>query len=103
MRYIMISKNCECCSKQIEVRAADIARGWGRFCSKSCAKRKVSHVQKIQYTSNFNRISLIQYLNEKLVYEYDNAKFEKALYMPSLEKAYEYITEYDNKSYFKLI
>lgn len=32
----MVDKNCECCGKAMKVRAADIKRGWGRFCSKSC-------------------------------------------------------------------
>jgi hypothetical protein len=32
------NKRCENprCNKPMKVRAADIARGWGRFCSKSC-------------------------------------------------------------------
>lgn len=28
---------CECCPNVMLVRQADINRGWGRFCSKSCA------------------------------------------------------------------
>lgn len=39
----MVSKNCERCDKEMSVRQADIDRGWGRFCSKSCkAKQQTS-------------------------------------------------------------
>ena len=39
----MVSKKCERCDKDMNVRQADINRGWGRFCSKSCkAKQQVS-------------------------------------------------------------
>lgn len=31
-----IQKDCENCGKKIRVRKADVKRGWGRFCSKSC-------------------------------------------------------------------
>lgn len=31
-----ITKHCECCGKSMQVRSADVARGWGRFCSKTC-------------------------------------------------------------------
>lgn len=31
-----ITKACECCGKPMQVRSADVKRGWGRFCSKSC-------------------------------------------------------------------
>ena len=37
-----ITKACECCGKQMQVRSADVARGWGRFCSKSCKAAKQS-------------------------------------------------------------
>ncbi|MGP5296764.1 hypothetical protein ACTXL0_07010 [Psychrobacter faecalis] len=36
----MVAKNCERCKKDIQVRQADINRGWGRFCSKSCKAKK---------------------------------------------------------------
>ena len=32
----MIKRQCANCKKEIFVRAADVRRGWGRFCSKSC-------------------------------------------------------------------
>lgn len=33
------TKPCECCGKSMTVRTADIKRGWGRFCSKTCKAR----------------------------------------------------------------
>ena len=33
----MVKKFCQHCGKEIEVRQADVDRGWGRHCSKSCA------------------------------------------------------------------
>ena len=32
----MVKIKCKCCGKPKEVRQADINRGWGLFCSKSC-------------------------------------------------------------------
>jgi hypothetical protein len=33
----MVKRSCDHCGKEIEVKQADIERGWGRHCSKSCA------------------------------------------------------------------
>lgn len=33
----MVKRSCDHCGKEIEVKQADIDRGWGRHCSKSCA------------------------------------------------------------------
>ena len=35
-----VTKNCECCGRSMQVRSADLARGWGRFCSKTCKARE---------------------------------------------------------------
>jgi hypothetical protein len=32
--------SCKNCRKSFTARTADIARGWGKFCSKHCAKVK---------------------------------------------------------------
>lgn len=32
----MVDRTCEGCGKPFRARAADVKRGWGRFCSKSC-------------------------------------------------------------------
>lgn len=31
-----VSRTCECCKQPFLARAADVARGWARFCSKRC-------------------------------------------------------------------
>jgi len=36
-----VAKRCECCGAEMAVRAADIKRGWGRYCSKRC--KAVAH------------------------------------------------------------
>lgn len=38
VRGATVSKQCETCGDAMQARPADIARGWGRFCSKACAK-----------------------------------------------------------------
>ncbi|HZX80296.1 MAG TPA: hypothetical protein VFE72_04995 [Lysobacter sp.] len=40
----LVKRNCERCSATFEARAADIARGWGRFCSKRCKATKRADV-----------------------------------------------------------
>lgn len=37
-RGSMVDRRCEVCGKTFPARTADVARGWGRFCSKACAK-----------------------------------------------------------------
>lgn len=36
----MVERKCEWCKVPMLVRAADVKRGWGRFCSKSCKAMK---------------------------------------------------------------
>lgn len=36
----MISVKCNSCKKIFEAREADVKRGWGKFCSKSCKAKK---------------------------------------------------------------
>ena len=36
----MVAKNCERCEKEMQVRQADLNRGWGKFCSKSCKAKQ---------------------------------------------------------------
>lgn len=33
----MIKAKCKYCGDPMQVREADVKRGWGKFCSKSCA------------------------------------------------------------------
>lgn len=39
-----MDRQCECCKAAFSAKPADVARGWGRFCSKSCAKTKPAPV-----------------------------------------------------------
>lgn len=32
--------NCKCCKKEFKARQADLNRGWGKFCSKSCKAKE---------------------------------------------------------------
>ena len=32
----MTQVTCKCCHTHFEARTADVQRGWGKFCSKSC-------------------------------------------------------------------
>ena len=36
----MVDRNCKGCSRPFKARAADVKRGWGLFCSKSCKAMK---------------------------------------------------------------
>ncbi|WGH49787.1 hypothetical protein [Alishewanella phage vB_AspM_Slickus01] len=42
--------NCKCCNKPFSARVADLNRGWGRFCSKSC-KAKIQNYAA--YTAHY--------------------------------------------------
>ena len=44
---------CLCCGKSFEARTADRARGWARYCSKSCKAKKQERKTK-QY-ANFTK------------------------------------------------
>ena len=45
-----IKRNCLHCQKEFYARQADINRGWGKFCSKSCkAKYQVKYNPKSKY------------------------------------------------------
>lgn len=36
----MIDKTCPVCSAAFKARTADVKRGWGKFCSKSCKAKE---------------------------------------------------------------
>lgn len=44
MGAAMVTVKCKCCGNAFEARAADRARGWGKFCSKSC--KAIRQVQR---------------------------------------------------------
>lgn len=39
----MVERKCERCGLPFRARAADVKRGWGRFCSKSCKAIRQEH------------------------------------------------------------
>ena len=43
----MVNTNCKCCDKVFSVRQADLNRGWGLFCSKSCKATKTNKVMVV--------------------------------------------------------
>ena len=43
----MTKMNCKCCGKTFEARVADVNRGWGKFCSKSCKAVKQTRLTGI--------------------------------------------------------
>lgn len=36
----MTEVKCKCCGDKFQARTADVKRGWGKFCSKSCKAKK---------------------------------------------------------------
>lgn len=50
----MIRRKCACCKTEFSAREADVRRGWGRFCSKSC-KAKKQEARTGQYADYLHR------------------------------------------------
>jgi hypothetical protein len=46
----MVDKKCKCCKEPMLVRQADVNRGWGLYCSKSC-KAKVQEKKNGQHAA----------------------------------------------------
>ncbi|AZS06376.1 hypothetical protein AAS23_gp63 [Pantoea phage vB_PagS_AAS23] len=42
-RMVKVTCSAPGCINQKDVRPADLARGWGKFCSKSCAMKGRNH------------------------------------------------------------
>ena len=71
----MVDVNCKYCDKKFQARPADIKRGWGKFCSKSC-KAKEQEKRTGQYKKlteemaamkrDSNRDHLISLIDRKL-------------------------------------
>jgi len=49
----MTKVTCKCCKNVFAARTADVARGWGKFCSKSC-KAKVQEKRNGQHAAYLN-------------------------------------------------
>jgi 5-methylcytosine-specific restriction endonuclease McrA len=43
---VFIERNCLNCSKIYSARKAEIKRGWGKFCSKSCSAKYTKNINK---------------------------------------------------------
>jgi len=43
-----IKLKCKNCKNDFYARLADVTRGWGKFCSKSCKAKKQSNNNKYQ-------------------------------------------------------
>jgi len=50
----MVEVKCKNCRKKFEARSADVKRGWGKFCSKSC-KAKEQEKRTGQYAKYLDR------------------------------------------------
>jgi hypothetical protein len=46
----MVDQKCKCCKKEFQARSADIKRGWGLYCSKSC-KAKIQEKKNGQHAA----------------------------------------------------
>lgn len=92
------------CNKHFFAKQADVNRGWALYCSKSCKavhqefKRKKeasnspinivsSKKRKNVHASFFSRKELTENLYRKQLYEWNNEDYEKALKLPSLQEA----------------
>jgi hypothetical protein len=67
----MIDRKCKCCKKDFKARAADVKRGWGFYCSKSC-KAKVQEKKNGQYKAYLNGRGVSNLHPERLKY-YSNS------------------------------
>lgn len=52
-----VTKSCKSCKKEMQVRVADVRRGWGKFCSKSCKAK--DQVKKSGY--QFRKVEVFSY------------------------------------------
>jgi hypothetical protein len=53
-RGAKVIMKCKCCKTEFEARVADVKRGWGKFCSKSCKAKKQESITG-QYKNYQNR------------------------------------------------
>ena len=59
---------CKCCGNIFEARTADIKRGWGKYCSKSCKAKKqesrTGQFKNFQNRLNWDKEIFIGYQGE---------------------------------------
>ncbi len=70
----MIDKKCEWCGCDITVRKADVDRGWGKFCSKSC-KAKKQEKKNGQHSAYLNGRGVSNLHPERLKYYETDSKW----------------------------
>ena len=58
-RGSMVEVKCKSCKQPFMARTADVKRGWGKFCSKSC-KAKEQEQRTGQYRNYINRPARIR-------------------------------------------
>ena len=51
IRGLKIERKCKCCGGLFLARAADVKRGWAKFCSKSC--KAIRQEQRTGATASF--------------------------------------------------
>jgi hypothetical protein len=75
---VMVDKKCACCKIAIKVRAADVARGWGKYCSKSC-KAKVQEKKNGQHRAYIEGRGVSNLHPERLKQYDSRSDYEKYL------------------------
>lgn len=64
----MVDRICKCCRQPFHARAADVKRGWGKYCSKSCKA-----IKQEQRTGQYDRHLSRRYDDDNRSGEFANA------------------------------
>lgn len=62
----MRDRKCERCGASFKAKAADVNRGWARFCSKSCKAKKQVSVARVAHQD-----AMPKWLRDDLQFEVD--------------------------------
>lgn len=81
----MVTVKCKLCGNQFQAREADRKRGWGRFCSKSCAASHKARKPNSQYK---------QYLKMKREQENIGLLSEEDFHSPSFSNAHHFSNDH---------
>lgn len=67
----MTTVKCACCKKEFQARTADVARGWGKFCSKRCKaiKQEARTGQHRSYMERGGGMSDADRMHEQALYD----------------------------------
>lgn len=84
MKIERICQN-DLCEKHFFAKQSDVKRGWALYCSKSC--KAIQQMKKDTKVNLFSRKEFTENLYRKQLYEWDNDDYEKALKLPSLQEA----------------